>query len=171
MKTLAIIGTAGRREDGPRLTSHHWDRMYAAASKVIEVEGIEALVSGGAAWADHIAVVKGSYANPKIPTKVYLPSNERDIGIMRYYHASFSKLMGYDTYSEVFVANCDHHGGTFHDRNALVAADADIYLAMTFGDGPQVKDGGTAHTVGLMDARGIPGYHLDLNTLRLFKRP
>jgi hypothetical protein len=61
-----------------------------------------------------------------------------------------------------------NHGG-FLDRNLLVAKDADIFLAMTFGNKNEAKDGGTKHTVNSMLKQGKRGWHLDLNDLKLFR--
>ena len=62
MNTIAIIGTAGRGADLNRLTSDIFLRMYNTTQKIIE-EIVPTkdvcdfkLVSGGAAWADHLAV-------------------------------------------------------------------------------------------------------------------
>ncbi len=59
--TVSIIGTAGRKEDGPKMSAALFDRMCTAASRIIQDEwklspGMVQLVSGGAAWADHVAV-------------------------------------------------------------------------------------------------------------------
>ena len=59
------------------------------------------------------------------------------------------------------------HG--FKQRNSLVAQ-ADHCLAMTFGDGPLLKDGGTADTMGKFLARPGHGnsYHFDLTAMRFY---
>lgn len=166
-KTLAIIGTAGRKEDGLKLGLHEWNCMTDAAYDVIDQEGITHLVSGGAAWADHVAVL--IHIHNEIPLTLYVPGSNRDIDIARYYHLGFSRILGRDTFAEVASLPCSM-GGSFKDRNVKVANAADVYLAITFGHGREVKDGGTAHTVALMDKRSIPGYHFDLNTFKLHKR-
>ena len=58
----------------------------------------------------------------------------------------------------------------FKERNFEVAK-ADHCLAMTFGNKAQLKDGGTAHTMSAFLAREGHGqaFHLDLNTLTLYK--
>lgn len=159
-KTLAVIGTAGRGADGTKLTPFHWTAMVAAAYEVALSEKVTDLVSGGAAWADHVAVaMSGSF-----PVKLYIPEWERDLDIAAFYHRRFSGVIKEDTWSQVHaVSNIVNHRG-FKDRNTLVARDADVSIAMTFGDGPNVKDGGTADTVRKM---ACPGYHFDLNNLSL----
>jgi hypothetical protein len=55
------------------------------------------------------------------------------------------------------------------ERNTKVAEEADIILAMTFGTGAYIKDGGTADTVRkyfAISGHNV-GYHYDLNTLTL----
>lgn len=158
--TLAIIGTAGRGEDYSKLTPHHYHEMIFAAQKVIEVEKITHLVSGGAAFADNIVCEFG------LPTKIYLPGDPKCLSTAKYYHEKFrAKIPDAADYGEAEIIS----GGNFHSRNLLVARDADIFLAMTFGDKNEVKDGGTKHTVDAMLKQGKVGYHLDLNTLKLYK--
>lgn len=171
MKTLAIIGTAGRGEDGPKLTNYHWLKMVEASRHVIKENEIETLVSGGAAWADHVAVEIGLRDN--IKTKIWLPENGRDLSTTHYYHGKFSSVRDFDTWKELNECfnlkrfNIQSFGG-FKDRNSKVANEATMFIAMTFGDKDKVKDGGTADTVIKMQKRGLKGYHLDLNTLKLY---
>lgn len=161
---LAVIGTAGRGEDASKLNAAVYARMCDAVRAVVALEGVNRLVSGGAAWADHCAVTVG--LEDSIPTHLFLPEFERDREIALYYHKAFSHKLGRDTASERNACTSQMHGG-FKDRNTLVANAANVFLAMTFGDRARVKDGGTADTVGKMLARGIHGYHLDLNTMKL----
>ena len=55
---LAIIGTAGRGDDGARLRDQpsYWRTMLAISQAVIAVIRPTGLISGGAAYADHVAV-------------------------------------------------------------------------------------------------------------------
>lgn len=165
---LAIIGTAGRREDRPKLTLHHWKRMCDAAKAVIDVENVTSLVSGGAAWADHVAVeISVEY---RMQGTIWLPADPVDLSITKHHHRNFSRVRGLDTWEEVENSGLDtYRYGSFKHRNAKVAAEADLFLAMTFGEGPHIKTGGTAHTARLMISRGLPGYHLDLNSLTLWR--
>jgi hypothetical protein len=166
-RTLAIIGTAGRQGDAENLTKHHWFKMIGAALKVIQLENITALISGGAAWADHVAV--HLHLTRNYPVQIIIPRNDEDINTSLRYHEVFSRVLGGRTWAEVGKCEPRSHG-RFKDRNTLVAAGCDVYLAMTFGKGREVKDGGTLDTVTKMDGHGVPGYHLDLNTFKLFKR-
>lgn len=168
MKTLAIIGTAGRQDDAAKLTVRHWNAMCHAAIALCDEESVTGLVSGGAAWADHVAVRIASHLG--LPLTVWLPANERDYDIARYYHGMFTAKLKRDTWDEVLKCRCETFGG-FKDRNSKVAEAAEHFLAMTFGDGPKVKDGGTADTVRKLQARGVPGHHFDLNSLTLHPIP
>jgi hypothetical protein len=61
MTTISIIGTAGRGEDGDRLNLDVYTKMYRKAKQLVdEIEPVvenQHLVSGGAAYADHLAVL------------------------------------------------------------------------------------------------------------------
>lgn len=57
---LAIIGASGRDEDGQRFANQpdmFLRRMVDAARTIASLTGARILVSGGAAWADHIAIL------------------------------------------------------------------------------------------------------------------
>lgn len=166
MRTLAIIGTAGRKEDRDRLHLSHWEDMFLASKKVVELEGADALVSGGAAWADHVAI--RLHLETKLPLYIFLPYDLKDLNICQYYHTQFSRVVGYDTWAEV-LAQPHMKIGNFFGRNTEVAKRADTYLAATFGSGRVVKAGGTLDTVRKMGERGVYGYHLDLHTCKLYK--
>jgi hypothetical protein len=61
LRTVSIIGTAGRKEDGAKLNKEVFLTMCDTARRVITVDWKLApekvrLVSGGSAWADHVAV-------------------------------------------------------------------------------------------------------------------
>lgn len=136
--------------------------------KICEMKAVTGLVSGGAAWADHVAPRVGLKLG--LPVSIWLPANERDLEVARYYHRMFSQVLGRDTFSEVSEGTTIQKFGGFKDRNSKVAGEADVYLACTFGRGKNVKHGGTADTVRKMEARGVKGFHLDLNELKLYAR-
>jgi len=166
-RTLAVIGTAGRRDDEAKLSAHHWLKMIAAVREVAHIESVTTLVSGGAAWADHVAV----HLSGDFPTKLFIPASPKDCETARYYHAKFSRVIGRDSFIEVLDFPHKEFRGSFKERNTHVADAADVFIAMTFGAGPKVKDGGTADTVKKMLQRGVRGYHFDLNTLELHSIP
>lgn len=205
--TLAIIGTAGRNEDGRRLAAdpyHYLTHMYRAAKKVVELTDATGLISGGAGWADAAAITLflKEYAEQEpdnLTLTLHLPTTFRikskrfdedkqadpkfDSGrISNYYHDQFTQTArkcfpeGWTSMGELAEALahplCDHtSGGGMKGRNMKVAHEATHLLAMTFGAGQTVKDGGTSHTVAEFLKRKGSGcaYHLDLNTCKLYK--
>lgn len=170
MIKIAVIGTAGRDQKYP-MGRHHWDWMLRDARSRIP-EGSH-LISGGAAWTDHLAVVLFLEGHAKKLT-LHLPAplvNGVFIGpyksagsVANYYHGRFSGVLGYSTIAQIVAAaerpDCD---GTYEpdapgyqamfDRNRKVAANAEAMLAYTFGPGPKPADGGTLYTWDLFDSR------------------
>lgn len=169
--TFSIIGTAGRNDDGNRLSRQHFDAMCIVANGLLEQFAeinypITHLVSGGAAWADHVAVKL--FLDKKVPNlRLFLPAKwdygafrdngkpndpkENPGGIANHYHRKFQTISGINSLSQLQIAK--NEGAEFievekgfYARNALVAK-SDFLLAMTFGIGPMVKEGGTSNTV------------------------
>ena len=184
-RKLGIIGTAGRQQDGPKLNLDSYNAMLSAASVLANAEKITHFVSGGAAWADHVAVSL-FLSNNKFSLSLHLPeifdtlmgqycSEEfRDTGsVANYYHKQFYNKTKIPSLNEIGSAWA--YGATvtvtrgFKERNSKVAEESDVLLAMTFGNGNIVKDGGTADTARKFLALGkLPLYHLDLNTFKLY---
>lgn len=161
---LAIIGTAGRREDGPKMNRQLFDRMLGYAAAMVDSCDCNAMISGGAAWADHLAVKLFLMGRAKklvlhLPARfettsaMYIPwtTDFKDSGrIANHYHQQMSQKYG-DSLLEISQAvshaDCEHTvSRNFHDRNKLVAEQADLILAFTWGEGQVPKDGGTRHT-------------------------
>jgi hypothetical protein len=164
---LAIIGTAGRNP--PYIMNiDTWNWLVDKARSVVPPG--TTLVSGGAAWADHIAVALYLQGHAGA-LELHLPApieNGRFVGgnmsagsAATYYHRRFSGVLGRDTIQEIVQAasteNCTgtvqpvRPGfGAMFARNQLVAGSLDPtrdgMLAFTFGDGDQPADGGTKHT-------------------------
>jgi hypothetical protein len=158
--SIAIIGTAGRKADGSKLTSDHFDRMVESVGKILTRLHVDMstskFISGGAAWADHIPVelvLRGL-----IPAKnltLYLPSDIDDNGIYfgtngksnstagtaNYYHRLFSEKLGRKTSEELIkVRNMGAvlvpGTGNFFVRNLEVAKSVSpggVLIAFTFG--------------------------------------
>lgn len=160
---VGIIGTAGRKDDAPRMSRALYEQMYYRAHKEIRTRVAPSeviLVSGGAAWADHIAV---SLRLGKLPYKklhLHLPAlfvkgkyvggYGSPGGTANHYHEKFSAKMGSNTLDGIsralkLLGVESHVYKGFHARN-LVVADVDFLLAFTFGPGAWPKAGGTSHT-------------------------
>lgn len=169
---IGIIGTAGRKEDGPKLNARVYTRMVNFAYSIVDSayktrkinDGIT-LVSGGAAWADHIAIsVKKK--NPLYKLELHLPchisegkfTGDASARTANFYHSIFSlSLTGKEknewaTRQSIQAAVLDpsctviqHNKGFFH-RNLYVGATLDLLLAFTFNNSKVPKDGGTKHT-------------------------
>lgn len=203
MTSLAIIGTAGRKEDAIKLAAnaeYYYTRMLDCARHVAKLVGVDTLVSGGAAWSDFCAITLFLEDPLKYRLLLELPerldvSSEhkrayRDTGEVdwrtnpggtsNHFLRAFSKqchtfkgpFFPWTAYEDVSrnpgVVITVTKG--FKERN-LEVAKADHCLAMTFGKGATLKDGGTAHTMSAFLARDGHGqaFHLDLNTLTLYK--
>ena len=194
---LGIVGTAGRHEDGKRLTRTHFESMCVIASELIKQckesnYEIDTLISGGAAWADFSCVkLFLDHTVPKL--KLFLPAEwdggrfydngqkeHNDGGISNYYHLQFQRMTGINSLSQMEIARQEgaefiivNRG--FFARNYLIAKHSDFLLAITFGNGSEVKDGGTSHTVkcyldrvrkeGFFDK----SFHYDLNSKSIYE--
>ena len=201
--TFSIIGTAGRKDDAKRLSKNHFEAMCECARLLLKQlqetdYGIDTLVSGGSAWADHVAVKL--FLNKEVPKlKLFFPcqflgnvdafdpvplnNHERQRGystgeILNKYHARFSRKINCNSIGELqqaiqMGATVVVPRGGFHGRNALVAQ-SDVILAMTFGDKEWVKDGGTSNTITTYLNRvkkcGFfdKSFHYDLNSGDIF---
>lgn len=159
-RRLAIIGTAGRDKGAP-LSAALWAAMVGSATR--RVRPRDTLISGGAAWADHLAVhlfLQGRCA----ALELYLPApfEGRFVGpggssaaAANYYHERFSSVIDQDTLGQIGLAI--DKGAVVHAqpampgyrgmfaRNTLVAKAADAVLAYTFGD-TVATDSGTGNT-------------------------
>jgi len=181
--TIAIIGTAGRKEDGDKLSLDLYNRMYydviwRFSEMNVSVEERH-LVSGGAAWADHLAV-RAFLEDECVSLSLHLPamfggcrylgmnSSKYDPGrIANYYHGLFSNKVKTNTLLEIAAAIKKGAGLTvskgFKERNLLVGK-SDAVLAYTFGQESFPKDGGTLHTWNSSSAKIKT--HIPLHELR-----
>lgn len=141
---LAIIGTAGRKDDAPRMSRDLYAWMYRQCLDYLEAHEITELVSGGAAWVDHLAVslFLGGEVNA---LTLHLPApytgtqymETRDGGVTNYWHRKFSDKVRANTLLSIGKAEDKGarlvvHQGGFKDRN-LAVGKADALLAFTFG--------------------------------------
>lgn len=163
--TLGIAGSAGRKDDAKKLSKKHFESMILVASGLIEELSnnnypISTIISGGAAWADFVAIQL--FLDKKVNNlRLFLPcewesgsflsKKEKDEGsILNYYHKQFQMVTGINSLTKMQIAK--NEGAEFiscrgfYARNYLVAK-SDFLLAMTFGNGAEVKSGGTSHCV------------------------
>jgi len=145
----AIIGTAGRNEDGDKLTLEHYNFMYKMAKKRVG----KTVISGGSAWVDHVAVrlFNRGHCEKLI---LYLPFQFKKGKFTDNYlnslHKKFSDKCGIDSLAEISEAidnGCKVIiGNGFLDRNTMIAKKCTDVLAFTFGSGKVPKPGGTRDT-------------------------
>jgi hypothetical protein len=146
---LAVIGTAGRQDDAAKLSPELWDSMCSQTLRALSDWDISHAVSGGAAWADHLAV--RAFLDGHVESLILcLPARfERGRFVpdasVRFnpgrtcngYHEAFSRCLGIDSLGEIERAR--ERGASlvvepgFHQRNIRVAATASHVLALTFG--------------------------------------
>lgn len=159
MKRLAIIGSVRKHE---RYTRDLFMAMYRFMDTAIGTNEVY-LVSGGAAWADHLAVLLFLDARAKGLT-IYMPCGWQ-LGFranptvkndparaMEYHHRQFASRVGYGP-TATMQHLCTAQGmgakivaGTgFYQRNLLVGQ-VDSLVAFSWDDGPEPVSGGTAHT-------------------------
>ncbi|KYQ88794.1 hypothetical protein DLAC_10591 [Tieghemostelium lacteum] len=174
MTTISIIGTAGRNKRNPLLISHFEYMCNKVKSFISQHELLSkskeiTLVSGGAAWADQIAVELYLEDPIKYNLILYLPcpivekenkyvyydSNSSDWRLnpgrsSNNYHISFTKQIGKDSIGDIMKAKelgavIDTSSNGFHSRNTKVAK-SDYILAFTFGKGEIPEKSGTLDT-------------------------
>lgn len=147
--TLALAGSAGRQSDAAKVSRGLYDRMFEETCRVIADWRIEHAVSGGAAFADHLAV-RAFLDNKVRSLTLFLParfvgrsyqSNPRFRSnpgeTSNILHAEFSRVCGLDSLGELAEAirrgaKAHVHEG-FQTRNIEVANAASHMLAFTFG--------------------------------------
>lgn len=193
MKTISIAGSAGRKDDGYKLHAGLYASAQDAVTNLLATfreDGSQIhLVSGGAAYMDHLAV-RIFLAGLADKLTLHLPCKWDRVhrrledtgefnwaknpgGTANALHRKFQKKTGVDSFGEMAKAiahpNCTVTVSPgFHARNVLMA-ESDILIALTFGHGAKVKDGGTAHTcqtyLDRVRAAGAENlsWHIDLN--------
>ena len=162
---IAVIGTAGRDRSKP-MTPALWAAMVQDAKGRIPIGA--SLVSGGAAWADHLAVELFLIGHAS-SLRLHLPAPFSTCdafaggygtagGAANFYHQTFSKTTGKMSIRE--IATACHKRATFtmqpetpgmsafFARNKRVAAEARACFAYTWGEGQEPTDGGTKNTWG-----------------------
>ncbi len=148
---VAVIGSAGRRDDAERVTRELYDNMFNDFASRVEKWQVDTAVSGGAAFADHLAVrafLEGVVKNLVLylPSKfsmsqrAYHPNPEVQFNpgkTSNDYHRSFSKVVKIDSLKQ--ISQAIERGAShfvfegFHRRNIEVATNCDFMVAYTFG--------------------------------------
>jgi hypothetical protein len=192
-KKIAIAGTAGRKEDAdklhPTLYASMQDVTLELIQRIIQPGESVHLISGGAAYADHLAV-RLFLAGHVQKLTLHLPCEwdpkrktladtgefnwvKNPGGTANALHRAFQRKIKINPFEEIAQAIADPRcevtvSKGFHARNSLMA-EADVLIAETFGKGCVVKDGGTANTCETYLKRiakaGLPdlSWHIDLN--------
>jgi hypothetical protein len=174
MLKVGVCGSAGRKEDGDKISQKLYDIMYGCfLHDLSNFNGAAIrLVSGGAAWADHLAV--RAYLDKQVPElELHLPTEFKSSKfvetadkmcpgrIANWYHQKMSHKTNISSLIQLqraidFGAKVTVSEG-FFKRNLLVGK-VDVLIAFTFGTKSSVitdatsaeiaglKDGGTAHT-------------------------
>ena len=153
MMRLGIVGTAGRRDDASLVSLALQNRMLDAGRSTVKALNITSLVSGGAAWADHVVVqlvLEGVI--PACDLTLHFPSpinkkgfNDSSSGkTMNHYHNLFKHKTNINSIEEILEvislgAKVFINKGGFKARNSDVARDSDALLAFTFGSGEPWK--------------------------------
>jgi len=167
VRYLGVIGTAGRDKAAP-LNLALWNAMCEDFK--LRLRPGDHLVSGGAAWADHLSVHAYLQGWCKALT-LYLPApfspehgfiqqfsgNARTAAsAANYYHQCFKQKTGVDGIAQ--IAQAIEQGATVHSepfgqgygamfaRNKKVAKKVSAVVAYTFGSGERPADGGTNDT-------------------------
>jgi len=154
--TIAIIGTAGRDDDAPRINRALYDAMYAHTLEAISAWGCRTAVSGGAAVADHLSVrafldgavdslmlfLPARFDGRRYVPNPLVPSNPGQT--TNGYHEDFSEACGIDSLHEIAKAirkgaRTEVHEG-FKRRNLEVASACTHMVALTFGKGSPPED-------------------------------
>lgn len=161
-RRIALIGTAGRGQE--TMTKELWQAMVTDAKSRIH-PGDE-LFSGGAAWADHLAVALfleehvsslGLFLPAPMDVRgAFIGPDKGAAQASNYYHRKFSEVLGLNTRGQILLAetkgafvSAEPVGpgfGAFFARNQKVADRVTHCLAYTWGEGDEPADGGTKWT-------------------------
>lgn len=165
MTTVGIIGTAGRGASAALLSWAVYCAMVEAVHRELRaIRGPARVQSGGAAWADHIAVelfLRREVAALSLhlpcrflpgPPPGYDPSTEEG-QIANHYHDQFTQHFPIERWPTGEILEAIKRGAEvwqyetagFKPRNYAVGR-CDVLIALTFGRGAVPCDGGTLHT-------------------------
>jgi hypothetical protein len=186
MKTFGIIGSRKCPENEETFWIMRQSVRNIINSLMVPHEQY-ALVSGAAAYSDHLAVSLFNRGEARALT-LHLPC-EFDMGLGRfvggqiantanYWHEIFSDIIyrnGSKSLSEIKEAietgaQITVSSG-FFERNVLVARDSEYLIAFSESQNGKIKSKGTAHTMGLFLMKKDPrnSYHVDLHNFGLYQ--
>lgn len=171
MIKIAIIGTAGRKNDAKIIKKKHFNFMVEKSKELVnDYFNLDSskihLISGGAAWSDHVAVQLfiDNFANK---LTIFSPcdwdttnrnfNNGNKFGkTANYYHSIFSKKIGHNSLEQIddlvkakldnFIFDSSSIG--FMNRNTKISK-CDYLIAFTFQPNKELyqpKSGGTKNT-------------------------
>ena len=167
---LGVIGTAGRGGLHKLFSANRMDSMVNAVCNIATKNKVTGLISGGAAFSDHVAVLVSwqlklhlTLALPcayDMVNGVYVDTGVRDFrtnpgGTANYYHRLMSQVTS-GKYEVGQIKRLVEHGlatlevyNGFFARNTVVAAKSNILVAFTFSSDAnpnEPADGGTKDT-------------------------
>ena len=170
MTSIAIIGTAGRGPLSVRLSWSLYQRCVGLVESTLSGRDLTqiTLVSGGAAWMDHVAVTvflrnyeKGLGLRLFLPVPLVEPSDmkervefrcTREGLIMNHYHDKFQVHLPQQVNPRAAFNSALQHGaeikvirGGFKKRNFSVGKVDEVW-AFTWAEGEVPAEGGTRHT-------------------------
>ena len=182
---VAIIGTANRKKELLRkMSADIYENMIERAHETIvhdlnlDISDV-ILVSGGAAWSDHVAVSlfnRHCYAGLELyipcdwKESKYYDNGERNWRLnpgysANRYHRQFSDIVLCDTLQEIEESRTNgavlHVKDGFHARNTYIAK-SDILIAFTWANNEYEITGGSRDTWRKCKNRKI---HISLNDL------
>lgn len=183
-RVLAVIGTAGR-DKTKVMDKPLW--LTLCDDVLARLKEGDTLVSGGAAWADHLAVYAFLHSRCN-GLRLYLPAPLVQLvngwrfqgigprssgGAANYYHDRFSRAIGEDTLAQIADAqklgaevNPESASAGFKSmfaRNRKIAQACNAVLAYTFNSGDEPADGGTLDT--WRQVQSTDRVHVDLGVL------
>lgn len=151
-KVLGIIGTAGRKQAQSLMTIENYKKMVQTATDIVKKHNISALVSGGAAFSDHVAV--SLYLSGVVDHLFLMLPDAFDINNNHYIpghygnitnslHTIFSEQCHINSLveishaikqgAEIYLGNADTAPG-FLTRNTWIAQKSTHLLAFTSGN-------------------------------------
>lgn len=164
---IAVIGSAGRGDDARKFCPGLFEEMVKRVSRTIKqlsgtIKPLRQkirLVSGGAAWADHVAValfLEGAVDELHLhfPTDFGRSKTPVGVGVGPYVnqlHRAFAEVSGVDSLGDIGRAikmpGCKHFARDgFFARNTKIAQSADCVIALTWSKDNKPPPGGTSDT-------------------------